>query len=288
MPLKMFQPPEQNRSHALKAAHIVAIAAGKGGVGKSSVTVNLALALRQAGYSVGLMDSDIYGPSIRRMLPEVQPPSQKGDRIYPAICHAGIRMISMAFFRRENEAAAVRAPIANGVIAQFINNVEWGPLDYLLIDFPPGTGDIQLTLAQQAHLTGALMVTTPQEVSLMDVRKAVHLFEQLNVPIVGIVENMSYYQHPATSEKIYIFGKGGGERLASEVGAPFLGCIPIDPEVCRCGDEGRSLLNEQHASSPAGKAFSELAVNMAAQVSALKSLSHDCLAAIDLQWKEMP
>lgn len=284
MPLKMFQP--SNKQRASTIAHVIGVAAGKGGVGKSSVTVNLALALRQAGYAVGVMDTDIYGPSIRRMLPEKQPPAQKGDRITPAECVNGIRMISMAFFRRESEAAAVRAPIANGIIAQFIKNVDWGHLDYLLIDFPPGTGDIQLTLSQQGELTGALMVTTPQEISLMDVRKAVHLFEQMNIPIVGVVENMSYYNHPGTSEKIYMFGRGGGERLALEIGAPFLGQIPIDPEICRCGDEGKSLfeLSSQPASA---QAFTNLAINVASHVALLKEFSQGCITSFELAWKEM-
>jgi len=264
----------------------VAIAAGKGGVGKSSVAVNLALALKQAGYSVGIMDADIYGPSIRRMLPEEQPPSQKGELITPALCQ-GIRMISMAFFRRENEAAAVRAPIANNVIANFIKNVSWGPLDFLLIDFPPGTGDIQLTLSQRANLTGAVMVTTPQEVALMDVRKGVNLFQQMNIPIIGVIENMSYYSHPETGQAHYLFGKGGGERLALEIGAPLLGCIPIDPEICRCGDEGRSLYSERPM-GPGALAFEATTKAFVAHASALKRLSGECLSTFDLIWKEMP
>lgn len=207
MPLKMFPKDDPKPQSPIK--HTIAIAAGKGGVGKSTVTVNLALALTHLGYSVGVMDTDIYGPSIRKMLPEDRLPIQKGNTIIPAVCN-GIKMISMAYFRKEHEASAVRAPIANGVISQFIENVAWGPLDYLLIDFPPGTGDIQLTLSQKASLSGAIMITTPQEVSVMDVRKAINLFSQVKVPIIGIIENMSYYQAPATQEKIYLFGKGGG------------------------------------------------------------------------------
>ena len=166
---------------------ILAIAAGKGGVGKSTVTVNLAIALQRKGYRVGVMDTDIYGPSVRQMLPEDRMPAQKGEILIPALC-LGIKMISMAYFRKTDEAAAVRAPIANGVITQFIKNVEWGDLDFLLIDFPPGTGDVQLTLSQQANLSAAIVVTTPQEVALLDVRKAMHLFQQVQVPLLGIVE----------------------------------------------------------------------------------------------------
>ena len=287
MPLKMFQskPPLPPLA---KAAHVIAIAAGKGGVGKSSVTVNLAHALKRAGYAVGVMDTDLYGPSIRRMLPEDTLPSQKGEMITPALCQ-GIRMISMAYFRKENEAIAVRAPIANGVIHQFIKNVDWGPLDYLLIDFPPGTGDIQLTLSQQANLTGALLVTTPQEVALMDVRKAAHLFETVNVPLIGIVENMSYYYHQPTQEKIHIFGKGGGERLALEVGAPFLGEIPIDPELCKRGDEGKTLFAQANEKqTPAAQAFVDLSESLVAHVGALTRSSKESPASFEIVWKEMP
>ncbi|HEV8052427.1 MAG TPA: Mrp/NBP35 family ATP-binding protein, partial [Parachlamydiaceae bacterium] len=269
MSLKMFQTKPQERKPAPKIAHVVAIAAGKGGVGKSTVTVNLALALKQAGYSVGIMDMDIYGPSVRRMLPEDTMPVQNGDKIIPAVC-SGIRMISMAYFRKDNEAAAVRAPIANGLVGQFINQIEWGNLDFLLIDFPPGTGDIQLTLSQQANLCGAVMVTTPQEVAVMDVRRAFNLFEHVNVPVIGVVENMSYYTQPGTGEKAYLFGRGGGERLAQDIGVPFLGAIPIDAKICECCDKGISLFSDSHESDPATQAFTNVAESFIAHVTALK------------------
>ncbi|WP_068467378.1 Mrp/NBP35 family ATP-binding protein [Candidatus Protochlamydia phocaeensis] len=283
MPLQIFQP-----SPPLAAIKfIIAIAAGKGGVGKSSVTVNLALALRDQGYSVGIMDTDIYGPSIRKMLPEDRLPSQKGEIIQPALC-AGIKMISMAYFRKEYEATAVRAPIANGLISQFIKNVAWGSLDFLLIDFPPGTGDVQLTLSQQANLTGAIMVTTPQEVAILDVRKAIYLFEQVKVPILGIVENMSYYTSPQLDEPLYLFGRGGGERLAKEVGAPFLGGIPIDPDLCACGDKGQSLfVLDPLKQKPATQAFIQLSQQLVAHAEALKSQASSALSHFELAWKEM-
>lgn len=288
MPLKMFKPSEPPpKSPVNRISYTIAIAAGKGGVGKSSVTANLALALKRAGYSVGVMDTDIYGPSIRRMLPEEQMPEQKGELIMPALSQ-GIKVISMAYFRQANEAMAVRAPIAIGVITQFIKNVAWGTLDFLLIDFPPGTGDIQLSIGQQANLTGAVMVTTPQEVSLMDVRKAADLFRQMNVPILGVVENMSYYQQSPSSERIHIFGKGGGERLALEIGAPSLGCIPIDPEICRCGDNGESLFADEATHSPAAGAFLELGQHLVAHVTTLNRISKECLSSFDIIWKEMP
>lgn len=262
MPLQMFQPKNQP-----KPKHVIGIAAGKGGVGKSSVTVNLALALKHQGYKVGIMDTDIYGPSVRKMLPEDLMPVQKGEIITPALCQ-GIRMISMAYFRKEQEAAIVRAPIANGLITQFIKNVDWGDLDYLLIDFPPGTGDIQLTLSQQANLTGAVMVTTPQDVAVMDVRKAMNLFDQVKIPIIGIVENMSFYHHTQSNEKIYLFGKGGGERLAMERGVPFLGSIPIYPEISNSGDLGISLFS---TTSEAKSSFTDVALQLLKQLKVLEN-----------------
>lgn len=241
MPLKLY---EETPKHPLKRIkRVVAVAAGKGGVGKSTVAVNLALALKELGFQVGILDADIYGPSVRKMLPENEMPIQRGETLLPALSR-GIRLISMAYFRKESEAAVVRAPIANGLIRQFLDTVDWGDLDFLLIDFPPGTGDIQLTLSQHAYLAGALMVTTPQEVAMLDVRKAMHMFHQVKVPILGVVENMSYYIHTGSDEKLYLLGKGGGERLARENGVPFLGQIPIDPEISRCGDHGESLLSK--------------------------------------------
>lgn len=248
MPLPMFA--AKNNAPANSIQSIIGIAAGKGGVGKSCVTVNLALALKKLGFKVGVMDTDIYGPSIRRMLPEDQMPVQNEDRIIPAISR-GIKLISMAYFRRDDEAAVVRAPIANGIIQQFIKNVDWGELDYLLIDFPPGTGDVQLTLSQSAKLSGAIMVTTPQEVALMDVRKAMHLFHQVKVPIIGVVENMSYYQLPVSSQRVYPFGQGGGARLAEESGFSLLGEIPINAEISKCGDEGTSIFEENNQEAAA-------------------------------------
>lgn len=267
MPLKMFSESnkpfsssQKNRINLAKPTHIIGIAAGKGGVGKSSITVNLALALKEQGFSVGILDADIYGPSIRKMLPEDHPPQKHGELFIPAIC-AGIRMISMAYFRSEQEAAVVRAPIANNLIMQFIKQVEWGALDFLLIDFPPGTGDIQLTLTQQANLSGALIVTTPQEVAVLDVRKAMRMFEQVRVPIIGIIENMSYYQPHDSAEKVYLFGKEGGVRLAKEMNTNFLGAIPIDPELSRVGDTGESIFQTKPLSKTV-KVFLNLATQL--------------------------
>lgn len=242
--------------------HVIAIAAGKGGVGKSTVTVNLARALQAQGRTVGILDADIYGPSLRRMLPETRLPGSQGERLSPADA-GGIRLMTFAYFRKENEAAAVRAPIANSLIQQFLDQVDWGSLDDLLIDFPPGTGDIQLTLCQKAKLTGAIMVTTPQEVALMDVRKAMHLFSQVQVPILGIVENMSYFLDMETGKAHHLFGQGGGERLANETGVRFLGQIPLAPSISQSGDDGTSLFgNPAKDAQVASKAWVALAQNV--------------------------
>lgn len=281
MPLNMFS----SNKPSVKA--VIGIAAGKGGVGKSTVTVNLALALHAKGYRVGVMDTDIYGPSVRRMLPEDELPSQQGQMITPAIC-SGIKMISMAYFRKTGEATVVRAPIANSLITQFIKNIEWGDLDFLLIDFPPGTGDVQLTLSQQANLTGAVMVTTPQEVAVMDVRKAMHLFEQVKIPILGIVENMSYYQPAPTSEPVYLFGRGGGKRLSNESGVPFLGEIPIDPDLCTCGDQGISLFEMDKGHQKAvTQSFLQLADEVINHTQTLMEKSKDSLQQFELIWREI-
>lgn len=287
MPLPVYQNNKTPSNTLSKIKSIIGIAAGKGGVGKSSVTVHLALALKAKGYRVGVMDTDIYGPSVRKMLPEDQLPSQKGQTIIPAVCD-GIKMISMAYFRKENEASVIRAPIANGVITQFIKNVEWGELDFLLIDFPPGTGDIQLTLSQQAQLTGAIMVTTPQDVAVMDVRKAMDMFSQVQVPVLGVIENMSYYMCPHDPTPVYIFGRGGGERLARESGVPFLGQIPIDPDFCQHSDSGQSLFRSDPAQQrTVTQAFNQLADQVLLHLNLLKEHQGQCLSHFEMIWKEM-
>ena len=262
MPLKQFGSKKSPR-------RIIGIAAGKGGVGKSTLTVNLALALRTQGYKVGILDADLYGPSIRAMLPESQPPSQNGDQLIPAMSN-GIAIMSMAFFKSKEQASVIRAPIASRLIGQFLNQVEWGDLDYLLIDFPPGTGDIQITLSQQASLTAALVVTTPQEIALLDVRKCIEMFDQVHIPIVGIVENMSYFIAPGTNEKLPLFGMGGGENLAKESGSAFLGQIPINPIIGQCLDAGKSLFHSQDpASDHLKECFSKIAYELETQLDKL-------------------
>jgi ATP-binding protein involved in chromosome partitioning len=284
--LKMYQetaPP----SPLTQIKNIIAIAAGKGGVGKSSITVNLARALKKLGYRVGLLDADIYGPSARQMLSEDRLPVQKGDRMIPALSE-GMQVISFAHFSASMEAAAVRAPIANKWMAQFLHQVAWEALDYLLIDFPPGTGDIQITLSQQANLSGAVMITTPQEVAVLDVRKAIHLFEQVKVPIIGIIENMSYFTIPGTAERVSIFGSGGGERLARDVGVPLLGQIPLEPALCDNNDRGLSIFSQQGVEAQAMvKIFLELAQCITAHLDLMKEEGTQALTHFELLWKEI-
>lgn len=283
MPLQMYKDSSSNGPFE-GVRHIIAIAAGKGGVGKSTVTANVALALRHRGYRVGILDTDIYGPSIRQMLPEDRLPGKSQKRLLPAMC-SGIRVMTMAYFREEGEAAAVRAPIANRVVTQFMKEVDWGKLDVLLIDFPPGTGDIQLTLGQQARLSAALMVTTPQKIAVLDVRKAMALFEQVNVPILGVVENMAYYQISPDQEPQYLFGKGGGEALAADSGVPFLGCLPLSPLLCHCADQGESVF-EKAPSSPIAKAFSDLSDTIMEHLKALDTDNSEHLENFELVWEE--
>lgn len=266
-------------------SHIIAVAAGKGGVGKSTISLNLALYLSSKGEKVGLMDADLYGPSLRKMLPEEILPSQHsdgGERINPALS-CGIKFISMSHFQPEGDPASVRAPIANGIIKQFIHLVEWGDLDYLIIDFPPGTGDIQLTLIQEGSLSGAVLVTTPQEIALLDVAKAAAMFNHMQVPLIGLVENMSYYE-TGGGGRAYPFGQGGGEKFAGANGIYFLGSIPVEPEISRCCDNGESIF----ATSPenlAAISFASIAEKVREQMMSFSKLGEGHLKNFDLQWE---
>jgi ATP-binding protein involved in chromosome partitioning len=237
--------------------HVIAVSSGKGGVGKSTVAVNLAVALGQLGGRVGLMDADVYGPNIPMMMGVTQPPEQQDGKIKPAESH-GVKLISMGFFVPEDTAVVCRGPMIHTAIQQFFRDVVWGELDYLLIDLPPGTGDAQLTISQLIPLSGAITVTTPQEVSLHDVRKGMMMFQKVNVPLLGIIENMSYYvcAHCGTREEI--FSHGGGQRAAEKLGIPFLGNIPIDPAIRAGGDSGMPLVMG-NPDSPQSKAFRNIA-----------------------------
>lgn len=219
----------------------IAVASGKGGVGKSTVSVNLAVALAKSGASVGLIDADIYGPSIPLMLGIKEKPKVYQDKTTMKMIpleNYGIKVISIGFLVDDNAPVIWRGPMASGAVKQFMTDVEWGELDYLIFDMPPGTGDIQLTLVQTVPLTGAVIVTTPQEVSLIDARKALQMFTRVNVPVLGVVENMSYFIAPDTGKQYDIFGTGGGSSLAKELNVPFLGGMPIDPRIRVGGDKG--------------------------------------------------
>lgn len=254
-------PPGQD---APQIKNTVAVSSGKGGVGKSTVAVNLALALTQSGARVGLLDADVYGPNVPMMMGARGLPGMFEGRIIPVVAH-GTRMISIGFFVQEEDAAILRGPMLSSTIKQFLFDVEWGELDYLVIDLPPGTGDAQLTISQVIPLTGAVMVTTPQDVSLHDVRKGLAMFKRLNVPILGIVENMSYYTCPH-GERVKLFGEGGGRRIALEHGLPLLGEIPFDPETLSGGDTGRPIVVTAQESEQA-RAFRALAGQVAARIS---------------------
>lgn len=223
----------------------IAVASGKGGVGKSTVAVNLAVALAKDGASVGLIDADIYGPSIPLMLGTTEKPkvyqAENSVKMIPLEAQ-GIKFMSIGLLVDDTAPVIWRGPMASGAIKQFMTDVEWGELDYLIFDMPPGTGDIQLTLVQTIPLTGAVIVTTPQEVSLIDARKALKMFERVNVPILGVIENMSYFIAPDTGKQYDIFGSGGGQKMCDELNAPLLGGIPIDPRIRIGGDKGEPMV----------------------------------------------
>jgi ATP-binding protein involved in chromosome partitioning len=247
-------------------SYTLAVASGKGGVGKSTVAVNLALALRQKGKRVGLLDADIYGPSVPMMLGlgTVDPrlatfPLEK----------FGMKVMSMGFLVPPDRAVIWRGPMVHKAVEQFLSDIDWGELDFLVVDLPPGTGDAQLTLTQSAPLTGAIIVTTPQDVSLIDARKGLRMFQEVRVPVLGIVENMSYFICPKCGERWEIFRHGGGQRCAAELGVPFLGAIPIDPTVAVQGDSGVPIV-ESHPDSEVARVYHELADRVIAAAASAK------------------
>ena len=240
----------------------LAISSGKGGVGKSTTSVNLAMALSLSGAKVGLLDADVYGPNIPQMLGLKQSDVQtldtpSGQRFIPLEAH-GIKVMSVGLLAEPERPLAWRGPILHKIITQFINDVEWGELDYLLIDLPPGTGDAQITIVQESPICGVVMVTTPQQVALSDVRRGIYMFRQVGVPVLGIVENMSYLEN-AQGKRTAVFGMGGGEEIAQELSAPLLGQIPLDPGICNGGDEGNPIALSQ-PDSIAAKTFKHMAL----------------------------
>ena len=250
--------------------NIIAVASGKGGVGKSTVSVNLALSLSKTGAKVGLLDADIYGPSVPLMLGLKDAPAVIDNKIQPAISQA-VKVISMGFFYEQSQQAGIyRGPIVSGIVKQFLTDVNWGELDYLIVDLPPGTGDAPLTLAQTIPITGILIVTTPQDIAMNVATKAVGMFNKLNVPIVGVIENMSYLQCPNCSKRIDIFGVGGGQKIAEKFQIPFIGEIPLDPQIMQGSDSGKSILVSDPNSLPAN-AFTKASKLVAGRVSIIAS-----------------
>lgn len=247
--------------------NIIAVASGKGGVGKTTVTVNLAVALAETGAKVGVLDADITGPNIPLMLGVDGQPRARGEKIEPLQAH-GLKVISIAFFVPNGKPVIWRGPMVAGAIQQFLRDVAWDELDYLVVDLPPGTGDASLTLAQSIPLSGVLIVSTPQDVALLDASKSLAMFEKLEAPILGIVENMSYFLCPHCGERTEIFGFGGAEKAAAELETPFLGRIPLDPEIRIGGDRGMPIL-KANPDSPQSQAFRDVASAVAARISTL-------------------
>jgi ATP-binding protein involved in chromosome partitioning len=245
--------------------NIVAVGAGKGGVGKTTTSVNLAVALARQGARVGLLDGDVYGPNIPQMLGISSAPDTSEEGIVPPEAF-GIKVISMGMLVPPDQPIIWRGPMLHGAVQQFMRDVQWGELDYLVVDLPPGTGDVALSMAQSVPMAGAVVVTTPQGVAVSDVRKAVGMFRQLNIPVLGVIENMSYFVCSHCSERTEIFGSGGGAQMAEDLGIPFLGEVPIDTRVRSGGDEGRPIVDAA-PEAPAAEAFVTLSSRVAAQVS---------------------
>ena len=249
--------------------HIVAVASGKGGVGKSTVAANLAVALGQLGNRVGLLDADIYGPSVPMMFGITDRPHLEGNRVIPFQKY-GIRLMSLGFILETDTPVIWRGPMVMKALEQLLGDVEWGALDFLILDLPPGTGDAQLTLTQKVPLAGALIVTTPQDVALIDARKGLAMFKKVNVPVLGIVENMSSFICPHCGEATDIFKRGGGERTAALLGTPFLGAIPLDPEIVVGGDSGVPIVVAK-PEGPHAAAFRSVAEAVPAEVLRLEA-----------------
>ncbi|HEY8377759.1 MAG TPA: Mrp/NBP35 family ATP-binding protein [Nannocystis sp.] len=265
------KPARQDLNRLPTVKNILAVAAGKGGVGKSTVSVNVAVALQKLGARAAILDADIYGPSVPKMLgtPERETAATPADRISPAL-YRGMPVMSVAFFVEPGNAVVWRGPMIHKLLKQFLEDVDWGEIDYLVVHLPPGTGDAQLSLAQLIPITGAIMVTTPQEVALMDVRRAVNMFQKLEVPVVGVVENMSYYVCPACGHHDAIFASGGGQALARELGVELLGQVPIHTRVSFGGESGVPVV-ESAPDSEQAKVFTQIAARAAMALSKLSA-----------------
>ncbi|MFO1077677.1 MAG: Mrp/NBP35 family ATP-binding protein [Planctomycetota bacterium] len=249
--------------------NVIAVSSGKGGVGKSTVAVNLACALRATGARVGILDADVYGPNVPLMLGLKGQPEVVDKKIVPFERH-GLQVMSMALLVAEDQPVIWRGPMLHSAVRQFLFEVAWRELDYLVVDLPPGTGDAQLSLSQQAHLMGAVIVTTPQDVSVLDVKKAIRMFQTVNVPILGVVENMAWFTPPGSTERYHLFGKGGGEKIQSEFGVPLLGQVPLETPVREGGDSGNPIVVADPAAASA-RALVEIATRVAQRVSILNA-----------------
>jgi ATP-binding protein involved in chromosome partitioning len=250
--------PFESQAPIAGVKRIVAVSSAKGGVGKSTVCVNLALALAQRGARVGLMDADVYGPSIHLLMGTQDRPQPGRNKEISPVEKDGLKLMSLGFLTEKGQPVIWRGPIVMGVVKKFLQDVEWGELDYLMIDMPPGTGDAQLTLVQTVPLTGAIIVTTPSELSLVDAEKGLEMYRTVHAPVLGIVENMSYFVCPHCGERTEIFAHGGGRAISERLGVPFLGEIPLDAQVRKVGDEGRPIVRSEPA-SPVAQAFLAIA-----------------------------
>jgi ATP-binding protein involved in chromosome partitioning len=265
MPQSTGMPQPPSAAEFPHLGRVIAVSSGKGGVGKSTVAVNLAVALAEAGKRVGVMDADIYGPNIPRMFGVFERPPVREGRIKPLEAH-GVKLMSLGFLVDRDAPAIWRGPIIMKVIQQFLRDVDWGELDYFLVDMPPGTGDAQLSLVQSVQVSGAVIVTTPQEMAVGDALRGAKMFERVNVPVIGIVENMSGYTDPETGKRIDFFSSGGGERLAEEVGAPLLGRVPLQPGLADQADRGQPIVVAGRG-SPAAIALTAVAAELERQAS---------------------
>jgi ATP-binding protein involved in chromosome partitioning len=260
-------------------SNIIAVGSGKGGVGKTTLSVNLALALSKMGHKVGLLDADVYGPNVPLMLgTNAQPRAVSNERIEPILAQ-GLKVISVGFLNPGDKPIIWRGPMLHQIIRQFLGSVEWGELDYLVIDLPPGTGDVALSLVQTVPLTGAVVVSTPSDVSLQDGRKAIEMFRQMKVDLIGMVENMSYFVCPHCQHEIDIFSRGGAEKTAQQFGVAFLGAIQLDPELRKGGDTGKAaVLDGENA--PHAKALYEFARRVVSRVDEIRAQSGDSVIQI--------
>lgn len=262
--------------------NVIAVGAGKGGVGKSTAAVFLAYGLHRTGASVGILDADVYGPSIPTLTGvEGAKPEVKGEMIIPPVA-GGVKIMSIGFMVDRNKALIWRGPMTHGVIKQFLEQVEWGELDYLIVDLPPGTGDIPLTLAQSIPMTGSVVVCTPQDVALMDARRAIKMYEQLNVPCLGIIENMSYYLCPKCGHRDEVFDHGGAEAAAKEMGVPFLGAIPLNTDLRRFGDSGEPEKAFTDCPDYVSEAIAEVVAKTAGQIS-IKSEQQSAVPTLTIE-----